>query len=113
MQSEMPGHQRGTTTSDKPDSVLARIMDTGEFSDLTFVCNGEEFKVHKAIVCTQSEPLKAAVQGGFLVRLKCNDLTDSVAHSSHAGITHRHDQHGQFPCADRETLRAIHVHGRL
>ncbi|GES57618.1 speckle-type POZ protein-like protein [Aspergillus terreus] len=66
MQSEMPAPQRDTTRSDQPDSVLAKIMDTGEFSDLTFVCDGEKFKVHKAIVCTQSEPLKAAVQGGFL-----------------------------------------------
>ncbi|EAU38442.1 predicted protein [Aspergillus terreus NIH2624] len=62
MQSEMPGPQRGTTTSDKPDSVLVKIMDTGEFSDLTFVCNGEEFKgpqghcVHAVRAAESSSP---------------------------------------------------------
>ncbi|KAL5360070.1 hypothetical protein BJX96DRAFT_174951 [Aspergillus floccosus] len=48
-------------TSGEPGcSVLTKIMDSGEFSDLTFTCIGRRFKVHKAIVCAQSEPLKAA-----------------------------------------------------
>jgi hypothetical protein len=54
-----------STGSSKP--FLGQLLTSPEFSDLTFVCNGEEFKVHKAIVCTQSAPIKAAVQGGFKV----------------------------------------------
>lgn len=49
------------------DSILAQMMMSGEFSDLIFICRGQEFKVHKAIVC--SPVIKAAVQGEFEVRL--------------------------------------------
>ncbi|AEO54997.1 hypothetical protein MYCTH_39658 [Thermothelomyces thermophilus ATCC 42464] len=44
---------------------LAQLLDSGDFSDLAFCCRGEAFKVHKAVVCTQSAPIKAAVLGGF------------------------------------------------
>jgi hypothetical protein len=56
------------STSHHSSSFLAQLLESPEFSDLTFVCSGEEFRVHKAIVCTQSAPIKAAVQGGFKVR---------------------------------------------
>lgn len=49
-------------------SFLRQLLDSGEFSDLTFLCRGEAFRVHKAVICTQSAPIKAAVQGGFEVR---------------------------------------------
>ncbi|OAG40790.1 hypothetical protein AYO21_04867 [Fonsecaea monophora] len=48
-----------------PSSILARLLDSGEFSDLKFLCKGDEFKVHKAIVCMQSPVIKAAIQGSF------------------------------------------------
>ncbi|KAK3897540.1 hypothetical protein C8A05DRAFT_19718 [Staphylotrichum tortipilum] len=48
-------------------SFLGRLLESGDFSDLTFICHGEKFRVHKAVVCTQSAPIKAAVQGGFKV----------------------------------------------
>ncbi|OAL29216.1 hypothetical protein AYO20_09269 [Fonsecaea nubica] len=48
-----------------PSSILARLLESGEFSDLKFLCKGDEFKVHKAIVCTQSPVIKAAIQGAF------------------------------------------------
>lgn len=40
-------------------------MDSGKYSDLKLVCQGLEFKVHKAIICTQSPVLAAACDGGF------------------------------------------------
>jgi len=45
------------------------MMESGEFSDLKFVCNGQEFKVHKAVVCLQSPVIKAATQGRFEVSI--------------------------------------------
>ncbi|EQL02082.1 speckle-type POZ protein-like protein [Ophiocordyceps sinensis CO18] len=45
--------------------ALANMMLSGEFSDLKFVSQGHEIKVHKAVVCGQSPVIKAAVQGEF------------------------------------------------
>lgn len=45
------------------------MMESGEFSDLTFVSGGHEFKVHKVVVCAYSPMIKAAVIGGFEVSL--------------------------------------------
>ena len=47
---------------------LAQLMDSEKYSDLKLVCQGLEFKVHKAIVCTQSPVLAAACDGGFQVK---------------------------------------------
>lgn len=44
---------------------LSEVMKSGKYSDLTFVCDGDEFKVHKVIVCPQSDVLSAAVDGSF------------------------------------------------
>lgn len=49
--------------------ALANMMLSGEFSDLKFVSQGHEIKVHKAVVCGQSPVIKAAVQGEFEVCL--------------------------------------------
>ena len=32
---------------------LARFIETGEFSDISFLVGGEEFKAHKLILCVQ------------------------------------------------------------
>jgi hypothetical protein len=50
-------------------SALAQLMGTGKYSDLKFVCEGHEFRVHKAIVCSQSPVLTAACDGAFQVYL--------------------------------------------
>ncbi|KAH7317410.1 hypothetical protein BKA65DRAFT_466379 [Rhexocercosporidium sp. MPI-PUGE-AT-0058] len=44
---------------------LVQLMGSEKYSDLKFVCQGQEFKVHKAIVCTQSPVLAAACDGSF------------------------------------------------
>jgi hypothetical protein len=46
----------------------ARLLSTGQYSDLTLMCHGHAFKVHKAVVCSQSPVLKVAVSGAFKVR---------------------------------------------
>ncbi|EXJ65649.1 uncharacterized protein A1O5_11176 [Cladophialophora psammophila CBS 110553] len=49
----------------KPKPIMVRMMESGEFSDLKFLCNGQEFKVRKAVVCVQSPMIKAATRGQF------------------------------------------------
>ncbi|RFU76155.1 hypothetical protein TARUN_6097 [Trichoderma arundinaceum] len=44
---------------------LRQLMQSGQFSDLTFVCQGQEFKIHKLVVCSQSPVLAAAIKGQF------------------------------------------------
>ncbi|KAI0405969.1 hypothetical protein F4802DRAFT_613944 [Xylaria palmicola] len=41
------------------------LLKSGTYSDFTIVCENEEFQVHKAIVCSQSPVLAAAVRNGF------------------------------------------------
>ncbi|RMY31081.1 hypothetical protein D0866_07544 [Hortaea werneckii] len=43
---------------------LIRLLDTGEYSDLTIKCGLRTFKVHKAIVCARSEYFAAACKPG-------------------------------------------------
>ncbi|RCI09648.1 hypothetical protein L249_3985 [Ophiocordyceps polyrhachis-furcata BCC 54312] len=45
--------------------ALAELMKSGENSDLTFKCNGHDFKVHKLVVCGQSPVIKAALSPCF------------------------------------------------
>ncbi|QDS69511.1 hypothetical protein FKW77_007295 [Venturia effusa] len=33
---------------------IARLLDSDEFSDLTLICKGKQFKAHKAVICQQS-----------------------------------------------------------
>lgn len=42
------------------DGIIS-IQETGEFSDLIFLCDGEEFKLHKSVVCPLSSALKEFV----------------------------------------------------
>ncbi|XWX00711.1 hypothetical protein V2A60_008732 [Cordyceps javanica] len=34
---------------------LAELLDSGRYSDLTIICDEQQFKVHKAVVCAQSD----------------------------------------------------------
>ncbi|KAI1745150.1 hypothetical protein F4680DRAFT_467329 [Xylaria scruposa] len=43
-------------------STTRELLQSGKFSDLTLVCNGQEFRVHKAIVCLQSPVIAAALE---------------------------------------------------
>ena len=46
----------------------ADLLRSEKYSDLVIKCQDEEFKVHKAIVCSQSPVLAAACDGEFKVR---------------------------------------------
>ncbi|UKZ80326.1 hypothetical protein TrVFT333_008084 [Trichoderma virens FT-333] len=41
------------------------MLRSGQFSDLTLVCQGKEFKIHKVVACPQSPVFSAAVSGEF------------------------------------------------
>ena len=43
------------------------LLRSGQFSDLTVVCRGTEFKLHKVIACLQSPVFLAAVNSDFKV----------------------------------------------
>ncbi|PGH14670.1 hypothetical protein AJ80_05851 [Polytolypa hystricis UAMH7299] len=58
----MAGDKHKPTTNLCP---LAQLLKTMKYSDFKIKCQGEEFPVHKAIVCTQSPVIAAAVDGGF------------------------------------------------
>ncbi|KAM0289595.1 hypothetical protein ACHAO9_005877 [Fusarium lateritium] len=44
---------------------LHSMVETGQFSDFTLVCDGHEFKLHQVLVCPQSPVIAAALCGGF------------------------------------------------
>ncbi|KAF4999389.1 hypothetical protein FGRMN_2530 [Fusarium graminum] len=44
---------------------LARLLETGDYSDLTIVCGDYRHQVHKSVVCTRSHFFKAACDGKF------------------------------------------------
>ncbi|KAI0156832.1 hypothetical protein GGR57DRAFT_501222 [Xylariaceae sp. FL1272] len=52
-------------TSESP-SLGTKLLNIRDFSDLTLVCHGQKFKVHKAILCAQSPVFTAAVKGKFM-----------------------------------------------
>jgi hypothetical protein len=43
------------------------MLEAGKYSDLVIKCKGKVFNVHPNIVCLQSKPLAAMVDGKFLV----------------------------------------------
>ncbi|KAM3544113.1 hypothetical protein ARSEF1564_002980 [Beauveria bassiana] len=47
------------------NSWLARMLLSEDYCDMSFSCNGELFKVHKAVVCPQSSVIRAALSSGF------------------------------------------------
>jgi len=45
---------------------LARFLDSGEFSDVTFVVEGERFKTHKLVICAQCPPFRSMLENNSL-----------------------------------------------
>lgn len=46
---------------------FTQLMTSGQFSDLKLVCQGQEFKIHKLVACSQSSVIAAALKGEFKV----------------------------------------------
>lgn len=47
--------------------ISSRVMESGEYSDLTVLCDDRKYLVHKVVVCSQSNVLAAAMKKGFKV----------------------------------------------
>jgi hypothetical protein len=72
-------NEKAPTTTPASDSanqcknpVLAEAMKnlllSREYSDMTITCQGFSFRVHRAILCSQSAFFKAAMDGNFQAR---------------------------------------------
>ncbi|KAI6822825.1 hypothetical protein KC340_g12002 [Hortaea werneckii] len=48
------------------NEALQKLLDTGEYSDLTIECGDRTFQVHKNIICTRSEYFAAACATGTI-----------------------------------------------
>ncbi|KAM3083494.1 hypothetical protein ACMFMG_004142 [Clarireedia jacksonii] len=57
----------GRQPSDKQDFavLISQLYTSGKYSDLVIKCEDRKFNVHRAIVCTQSRPIAAAIDHGF------------------------------------------------
>lgn len=53
-------------------SLTTKLQNIKDYSDLILECDGQEFRVHRAIVCAQSPVLAAALRGEFVVSCTSN-----------------------------------------
>jgi hypothetical protein len=67
--------------SDEPNRWL-ELLKTDKYSDMTIICQGVEFKVHRAVVCPQSPMLDAAF-GGQLEVVEDAILVDPLVANHH------------------------------
>ena len=64
----MRGMQRYVFRLDVQTELISiRAMVSGEYSDLTILCENQKFFGHKVVVCSQSKVLAAAMKKGFKV----------------------------------------------
>ena len=56
----------------------SRLFETGQGSDLTITCKGTIFKVHSAIIASQSKFFSAACWGNFKARLQFREQRDKA-----------------------------------
>ena len=56
-----------TSTMSELKDVMRDLLLRGRFSDMEILCQGITFKVHQAIVCTQSSYFYSAMCDGFKV----------------------------------------------
>ncbi len=48
-------------------TYLQQTKESLKASDVTVICGNDVFKVHRAVICPQSNFFKAALSGGFMV----------------------------------------------
>lgn len=70
-------------------NVLAGLLESGAHSDLTLVCQGIEFKVHRAIACSWSRVIENAIGGSSKVRAERDPLCYLSTANPCLGIGHQ------------------------
>ena len=68
------------TSFDSVEKLIRELMLSQKYTDMVLCCQGKEFKVHRAIICTQSPVLAAACDGGFKVCI--SNLNRSLRNSA-------------------------------
>ena len=48
--------------------ALFNLFSTGQYSDFTIICKDREFKVHKMVICPNSDFFRAIAKGSFQVK---------------------------------------------
>ena len=66
-------HLSEMSSKDTLPLFLHDLKDSGQYSDLKIECEGEEYHVHKAIVCSQSEILSHKYKDASEVRRHFNN----------------------------------------
>lgn len=56
-----------TTATENIAAAVAPLLAAGKMTDLTLICEEQEFKVHKTILCSHSRVFKTACEGEFEV----------------------------------------------
>lgn len=64
---EMSHAEASMSSTEKDFKILQFLLDTGKYTDLRLECGEIELKVHRSIVCAQSEFFDAACHSGFKV----------------------------------------------
>lgn len=62
--------------SEHPYKIGLDMLMQEKYSDLSIICQGVEFKVHRAIVCPRSPMLEAACGGQFKVNDICHKFSE-------------------------------------
>ena len=55
---------------------LSTLLESGKYSDLTLKCGSRNWKVHKSVLCIQSDFFAKACDGNF----KASDFIERVQH---------------------------------
>ncbi|KAI1191525.1 hypothetical protein F5B17DRAFT_382209 [Nemania serpens] len=63
--SPQPNPFRADNPSEELLGSLKRLYSSGDYSDLTIMCNGKNYQVHKCIICPRSDFFAAACRHDF------------------------------------------------
>ena len=66
--------------------ALFNLFSTGQYSDFTIICKDREFKVHKMVICPNSDFFRAIAKGSFQVK-----ASEAVFLSSNADTSQEQD----------------------
>ncbi|TGO91634.1 hypothetical protein BPOR_0022g00190 [Botrytis porri] len=61
-----PARSSENESVDTTKALWAKMMGANEYSDFVIKCYSRIFPVHRIVVCTQSKPIQAAANGGFM-----------------------------------------------